>query len=133
MLTCCGKQFYAAEKIVLPKKDKLYRCLEYGHCPHCGTRVSKLIEQAKNYEVFSKERHGIKALRAYEKAVNQRKRFLEQSGSYGSKSGENYYFGTFKKTNRKDEYNQPIYIQLRKNFNNKTEVLGDVTTYYSKI
>ena len=74
MLACCGKQFYAAEKVVLPKKGMLYRCLEYGHCPHCGNRVSRLIEQDTNYEIFVKERHGIKALRAFEKAKSQRKK-----------------------------------------------------------
>ena len=78
LLLCCGRQFYAAEKIVLPKKDKLYRCLEYGHCPHCGARVSRLVEQDKNYEIFVKDRRGIKAFSAYQKAVNQRKRFMEQ-------------------------------------------------------
>lgn len=133
MLTCCGKQFFAAEKIVLPKKDKIYRCLEYGHCPNCGTRVSRLVEQDKNYEITVKERHGIKALRAYEKAVALRNRFLEQNGIHGSKTAENYFFGDFRKTKRKDEHNQFIYVQLRKNFNNKTEELGDVVTHYSKI
>mgnify|MGYP006976110220 FL=1 len=132
MLACCGKQFYAAEKIVLPKKEMLYRCLEYGHCPHCGNRVSRLIEQDTNYEIFVKERHGIKALHAFEKAKSQRKRFLEKMGT-GSKSNENYYFGDFRKTNRLDENNQPVYVQLRRNFNNKVENLGDVVTYYSKI
>lgn len=132
LLSCCGRQFYAAEKVVLPKKDKLYRCLEYGHCPHCGVRVSRLIEQDFNYEIYVKEKRGIKALRAFEKAVLQRKRYLETSGS-GTKSGENYYFGAFKKTRRLDDNNQPIYVQLRKNFNNKSEVLGDVITYYSKL
>lgn len=132
MLSCCGRQFYAAEKVVLPKKGRLYRCLEYGHCPHCGTRVSRFIEQDSNYEIYIKERRGIKALRAFEKAVAQRKRFLE-TAAYGTKSGENYYFGDFKKTNRFDSNNQPIYVQLRKNFNNKSEILGDVVTYYSKL
>ena len=133
MLLCCGRQFYAAEKIVLPKKDKLYRCLEYGHCPHCGARVSRLVEQDKNYEIFVKDRRGIKAFSAYQKAVKQRKRFLEQNGLTGSKTAENYYYGDFKKTNRLDENNQPVYIQLRKNFNNKSEELGEVVTHYSKL
>ncbi len=132
MLSCCGRQFYAAEKIVLPKKTKLYRCLEYGHCPNCGTRVSRLIEQERDYEIFVKEKRGIKALRAFEKAVKQRKRYIESVGK-GTKTQENYYYGAFKKTARFDSNNQPIYVQLRKNFNNKSEVLGDVVTYYSKI
>lgn len=131
LLSCCGKQFYAAEKILLPKKDKLYRCLEFGHCPHCGTRVSRLIEQNFQYDIVVKERRGIKALHAYEKAKLQQKKYLELN-PLGSKISENYYFGDFKKTKRLDSNNQPIYVQLRKNFNNKVEVLGDVVTYYSK-
>jgi len=133
MLLCCGRQFFAAEKVILPKKDKLYRCLEFGFCPNCGTRVSRFIEQDKNYEVTIKERRGIKALRAYEKAVLQHNRFFGQSSKTGSKAAENFYFGDFRRTKRLDENNQPIYLQLKKNFNNKTEILGEVATYYYKI
>lgn len=133
MLLCCGKQFFAAEKIILPKNDKLYRCLEFGFCPNCGTRVSRFIEQDKDYQVNVKERRGIKALRAYEKAVLQHNRFVKQTCKTGSKASENFYFGAFRKTKRFDEHNQPIYVQLKKNFNNKTENLGDVITHYSKI
>lgn len=132
MLLCCGRQFYAAEKIILPKRDKIYRCLEYGHCPHCGSRVSRLIEQNKNYEIFIKEKRGIQALRAFEKAVMQREKYLK-SVNFGTKSNENYYYGSFKKTRKFDDNNQPIYLQLRKNFNNKVEFLGEVVTHYSKI
>lgn len=132
MLLCCGRQFYAAEKIMLPKRDKLYRCLEFGHCPNCGTRVSRLIEQDKNYEIFIKEKRGIKALRAFEKAVMQREKHLN-ANACGTKSNENYCYGCFKKTNRFDSHNQPIYLQLKKNFNNKAELMGEVVTYYSKI
>lgn len=110
----------------------LYRCLEYGHCPNCGTRVSRLVEQDYSYEIFVKEKRGIQALRAYEKAVKQRKKHLDSKGS-GSKSNENFYFGSFKKTKRFDENNLPVYVQLKKNFNNKTEILGEVVTNYYKI
>ena len=133
MLLCCGRQFFAVEKIILPKKDKLCRFLEFGFCPNCGTRVSRFVEQEKDYQINIKEQRGIKALRAYEKAVIQHNKFVNQSNSKGSKSGENYYFGAFKKTGKLDKNNQPVYIQLKKNFNNKTEELGEVVTHYSKI
>ena len=132
MLSCCGRQFYAAEKILLPTRGKLYRCLEYGHCPNCSAAVSRLIEQDKNYDIQVKDRHGRKADSAYEKAIKQRKKYLATVPK-GTKSGENFYYGDFKKTRRVDENNQPIYVQLRRNFNNKTEVLGDVVTHYQKI
>ena len=132
MLLCCGMRFFSAEKIVLPQKDKLYRCLEYGFCPHCGCKVSRLIEQDKNYNIRIKERRGIKAQSAYEKALLQRKKYLE-TAAYGSKIAENFFYGDFKKTRRKDDHNQPVYVQVRKNFNNKSEILGDVVTLYSKI
>lgn len=132
MLSCCGRQFYAAEKILLPVRAKLYRCLEYGHCPNCATAVSRLIEQDKDYYIEVKDRRGRKADRAYEKAVLQRKRYLETVPK-GTKSGENFYYGDFKKTRRFDENNQPVYVQLLRNFNNKTEILGEVVTHYQKI
>ena len=132
MLSCCGRQFYAAEKILLPTRGKLYRCLEYGHCPNCATAVSRLIEQDRNYDIQAKDCRGRKADRAYEKSISQRKRYLE-TVPQGTKSGENFYYGDFRKTRRFDENNQPVYVQLRKNFNNKTEILGEVVTHYQKI
>jgi prolyl oligopeptidase PreP (S9A serine peptidase family) len=133
MLSCCGKHFYAAEKIMLPLKNgMIYRCLEYGHCPNCYSPVSRLIEQNKKYDVFVKDRRGQKADSAYDKAIKQRKKFLEQV-NFGSKSNQNFSYGDFKKTKRFDENNQPIYLQLRKNFNNHSEILGEVITHYSKI
>ena len=131
MLVCCGLQFFAAEKIILPQKNMLYRCLEYGFCPKCGVRVARLVEQNHSYEIFVKNFHGIKALRAFEKAMKYKNKI--QSCKYASKVSENYYFGDFRKTRRKDSNNQPIYLQLKRNFNNKTEILGEVVTTYSKI
>ena len=131
MLVCCGLQFFAAKKIILPQKDMLYRCLEYGFCPSCGTDVARLVEQNHSYEIFVKEARGIKAKRFFEKALKQREKmkFVFQ----GSKIAENYYYGDFRKTRRKDANNQPIYLQIKKNFNNKSEILGEVITHYSKI
>lgn len=131
MLVCCGLQFFATEKIILPQKDLLYRCLEYGFCPKCGTKTARLVEQNYSYEVFIKEFHGIKALRAFEKALKQKEK--SQIIFQGSKSNENYFYGDFKKTRKKDSNNQPVYLQIRKNFNNKSQILGEVVTYYSKL
>jgi len=131
VLVCCGLQFFAAEKIILPQKDMLYRCLEYGFCPNCGTKVARLIEQDYSYEIFIKESRGIKALRQFEKALKQREKM--KSVRQGSKIAENYYYGDFRKTRKKDSNNQPIYLQIRKNFNNKSEILGEIVTHYSKI
>lgn len=132
MLSCCGLRFYAAEKIVLPKKDKLYRALEFAYCPNCNAPSVRFVEQDYNYDIHIKEQRGIKALRLYEKCRKQREKYLATVIS-GTKAGQNYYYGTFKKTKRFDEMKQPIYVQVRKNFNNQAEELGDVITHYFKL
>jgi len=131
VLVCCGLQFFAAKKIILPQRDMLYRCLEYGFCPSCGTDVARLIEQNHSYEIFVKEARGIKALRLFEKALKQREKM--KLTFQGTKIAENFYYGDFRKTRRKDANNQPIYLQIKKNFNNKSEILGEIVTHYSKI
>lgn len=131
MLVCCGLQFFAAKKIILPQRDMLYRCLEYGFCPSCGTDVARLVEQNRSYEIFVKEARGIKAKRIFEKALIQNEKM--KASFQGSKIAENYYYGDFRKTRRKDANNQPIYLQIKKNFNNKSEILGEIVTHYSKI
>lgn len=129
MLKCCGVAFFAARKIVLPKKDKMYRCLEFGYCPNCGIPVSRLVEQDFDYGVFIKELRGIKALRSFEKAL---KIYENNKVKFGTKSNQNYYYGFYKKSALKDENNEPIYIEYRKNFNNVAEKIGIVKTNYIK-
>ena len=63
------------------------------------------------------------ALSAFEKTLEN----LSHIKS-GTKSYQNFYYGDFKKTDQTDERGNPIYLQLKKNFNNDTEVIGKVRT-----
>ncbi|MGN0192620.1 MAG: hypothetical protein ACI4CY_03740 [Candidatus Gastranaerophilaceae bacterium] len=130
MLKCCGRTFSAARKIVLPENDKMYRCLEFGYCPNCRTTVSRLVEQDENYEVSVREMRGIKALRAYEKALARQN---AEKSRFGSASNQNYYYGFYKKSRQKDENNLPVYFEYRVNFNNVAEKIGKITTKCIKI
>lgn len=130
MLFCCSRHFMPEKKIVLPPENKLYRCLEFGYCPHCKIAVSRLIEQTKDYNTLVTQKTRGRALRALERALVERIHFVEKI-RYGTKSNEHYYFGDYRRTRRRDTRNNTIYEQLKRNFNGKTEILGEVTTIYS--
>ena len=46
----------------------------------------------------------------------------------GSWTRQNLWYGDFMKTNRKDANGNPIYLQLRKNFNGQYEILNEINT-----
>ena len=79
-------------------------------------------------KTYKKELSGVKAYRAYTKTIE--KVAIQQQGN---KSAQNYYYGDFKKTREKDKNGNPIYIQLRKNFNNDFEILNKIETRVTKI
>jgi len=51
----------------------------------------------------------------------------------GTKSNQNYHYGDYRISKKKDMYGNPIYIQLKKDFNNETEILGEVETKIYKL
>ena len=65
------------------------------------------------------------------KAANDRMAFWRKrlkSSKQGSWTKQNIYYGDFRKTRKKDEFGNPIYLQLRRNFNNEAEIIGEVRT-----
>lgn len=133
MLRCCSVNFEAQRKIVLPAKGWLYRCLEFGVCPHCGVKVSRLIRQDSSYEVTVVQRSGIKALRELQKAIKEREK-ADALLKFGTFSRQNYYYGSFRVTSRLDERGNKICIQRRVNFNGTAIDLNEVKTrYYSLV
>ena len=51
----------------------------------------------------------------------------------GTKSNQNYYYGDYKISSEKDSNGNPVYIQLRRNFNLEAEILGKVETKIYKL
>ena len=131
MLRCCCVNFSPEQKIVLPAKGYLYRCLEFGECPKCGAKISRFIRQDFSYNITVTQRSGIKAQRELSKAQNERRR-ADKLVKQGSSSSQHYRYGTFKKTTKKDLYGNPVYIAQSRNFNNQAVDMEEVVTkYYS--
>lgn len=131
MLRCCSVNFDPLKKIVLPARGVLYRCLEFGICPNCGAKISRVIKQDAFYEVTVMQRSGVKALRELEKATRERER-ADAMLKQGSFSRQNFVYGTYRVTSKKDERGNRICVQQRRNFNNQAVDLNEVVTrYYS--
>ncbi len=127
MLMCCNRRFFGGHRFVLANKEDFYRRIEFGVCPECGVyrfldyRLIKGMAQAK---ILS----GAEAESAYDK-VRRKLNNIRQ----GSKSNQNYFYGDFKRTEEVDSEGNPVFLQLRKNFNNQEEVIGKVKTKVYKI
>lgn len=123
MITCCNRHFTGEFRHVLSWRANFYRKIEFGICPCC--KNFKFIDYRiiNNDDTRIKTLSGKEAVSAYEKILKR-----VQKISSGSKSNMNYHYGDFKKTKKVDEYGNPVYLQLRKNFNNESEVLGEIYT-----
>ena len=122
MLICCNRHFRGGYYRVLSNKQDFYRRVEYGICPCCGVyrffdfRIVQGKEKRKSLS-------GKDAELAFEKVIR-----TLRAEKYGTKANQNFHFGDFKITGKKDENGNPVYIQLRRNFNNEAEILGEVNT-----
>ena len=123
MLECCNRRFAGGFSRVLVNSRDFYRKVEYGICPHCGCQKLRELRQVMGGSVRERLLSGREAETRYEKVVKNLSEI-----KHGNFANQNFYYGDFKKTRRKDEFGNPIYLQLRKNFNNDVEVLGEVRT-----
>lgn len=128
MLTCCNQYFYGYFTKIIANNSFYYRRIEFGICPHCGaTKFIDYVQDCHGNEII-KELTGTKAINQFKK---WEKAFT--STKLGSKENQNVYYGDFQKTRRKDENGTPIYYQLRKNFNNQSEIIGEIKTHIYNI
>jgi hypothetical protein len=65
---------------------------------------------------------------AFEKVIRSLR-----SEKCGTKTNQNFYFGDYKVTKKKDANGNPVYLQLRRNFNDEAEILGEVNTVVYKL
>lgn len=123
MLTCCNQYFYGTYAKIVADNSFYYRRIEYGICPHCGCVIFIDYIQRFDGEEIIKQYQG-------ERAVCKIKKWQQSliNNFIGTKGNQNVYYGDFKRTNRKDENGNPIYYQLRKNFNNQSEIIGEIKT-----
>lgn len=123
MLYCCSTHFMGSFSRVLYNTKNNYRKIEFGVCPVCGCSKFKDFIQGYNGKEVLKEFSG---KTAQEKLNKWRKKLRNMT--QGSWSKQNVYYGDFRKTRKKDENGNLIYLQLRRNFNNEAEIIGEITT-----
>lgn len=125
MIECCRRFYNGSFSYVLFSSEYYYRHLEFGICsnPNCLTPKFKDFKILYNGQEKCKIYTGKKA---FEKFEYWRKRIAKIKN--GTKSNQNVYYGDFQKTNRKDDNGNCIYLQLRKNFNEQSEVIGEIQT-----
>lgn len=123
MLECCNLRFGGEFSRVLINSRDFYRKIEYGICPNCGCSKYRELRQVNGGAIREKLLSGKEALHRFEKISEQLSKLKR-----GNFVNQNFYYGDFKKTRRKDEFGNPVYLQLRKNFNNTVEILGEIRT-----
>lgn len=123
MIGCCNTLFHASFSYVLFSSENNYRKVAFGICPKCGCL------KFKDYRYFY---DGTDVVKYYTgKIALQKLNYWRRKISmtkYGTRGNQNVYYGDFKKTNRLDENGNIIYLQLRKNFNDQSEVIGEIKT-----
>lgn len=127
MLLCCNRRFRGGYYRVLSNRQDFYRRIEFGICPECGNYrfLDLRILEGKLREKYLS---GKAAEQAFEKVIKKLR-----NEKQGTLSNQNFYFGDFKISRKKDADGNPIFIQLKRNFNNEIQVLGEVDTVVYKI
>lgn len=123
MLFCCNNHFAGSFSRILFNTELNYRRIEFGICPVCGCL------KFRDYKIDYSGKEKVNELSG--KAANDRMVFWRKrlkSTKQGSWTKQNIYYGDFRKTRKKDEFGNPIYLQLRRNFNNEAEIIGEVRT-----
>lgn len=121
MLHCCRSYFKGHFCYVLNNNNNFYRRIEYGICPKCGKEVFRDYKQYADGSDSLKELKGKNAKIQY-----NRWRSILNRTKQGSWQNQNYCFGDCKIVRKKKK--PPIFIQLKRNFNNEYEILGEVET-----
>lgn len=128
MLDCCNSYFKGYFSYVVICSSDLYHTIEFGRCPKCGVYIFKEFKQ------YTEGKETLRVFRDKAAKNNIDKWTLRlKTQKQGSFSNQNYYYGDFKKTGRKDSNGNPEYVQLRRNFNGQTEVLNKITTLYTSL
>ncbi len=131
MLFCCAKNFTASYKFHVYPNENLSKKIEFSYCPHCDNAVYKEIITYPNGTIKeTQQQKGIKAEESFAKAKFNRLNFLERL-KQGSKANQNWFYGDFKRTAKKDERGNNVLLQLKRNFNGQAIILGEAPVTYA--
>ena len=130
MFFCCNHQVKQFNSFYIPTENFKYKIALIAYCPHCGSALYKEMKTSFNdIKHISKQRKGEEAQKLISKALFNRLIFFEKAKT-GNKQDQNWFYGDFSKTREKDENGNPIYLQLRCNFNREYEILNKVRVKY---
>ena len=128
----CKKHYTASQSFFIEPSNFKFKKIHFLKCPRCQEKIYKEITVSFKDEIAYRIHFGKKAEKLFNRALFNRLVFLEKI-SQGTKSNQNWYYGDFEKTNKKDEKGNPIYLQLKKNFNGQITVLGAAPIKYGYI
>lgn len=125
MIECCNRLYNGSFSYVLFSSEYYYRHIEFGICsnPECAQAKFKDFTISYDGRECTKIYTGKKAFEKYE---YWRKKLAKIKN--GTKGNQNIYYGDFRKTNHRDSNGNTIYLQLRTNFNDQSEVIGEIKT-----
>lgn len=130
MLYCCAKAFQPLYNFYAYEEGAIYKKIEFHRCKNCDQAVyrEKILRYDNTliYNTFK----GLKAEKMFKRAYSNRLTFFEKL-KQGSRQNQNWYYGDFKKTNKKDKNGNIVELQVKKNFNNETvAILGEAIINY---
>lgn len=130
MLYCCNRAFQPLYNFYAHQEGAIYKKVEFHHCPNCKQAVYR--EKVLRYDnaLIHNTFKGQKAEKMFKRAYSNRLIFKEKI-KQGTKVKNNWFYGSFKNSNSKDEKGRVIQIQTKKNFNDETvAILGEAKIIY---
>lgn len=130
MLYCCNKAFQPLYNFYAYEEGAIYKKVEFHHCPNCGTAVYReKILRYDNKTIFNTLK-GPKAVKEFNRAFSNRIIFKEKI-KQGTKSKNNWFYGSCKASKVKDEKGNVIQLNIKKNFNDETvAIIGEARVTY---
>lgn len=123
LITCCNTRFRGYFSYVLKNNENFYRRISYGICPICNTAKFTDYKWFSDGNIIIKEFKGKKAKNRFE-----RWKTILSNIKQGTQFNQSFHYGDCKFGGKKDKNGIPIYKQLRRDFNNNYEIIGDVLT-----
>ena len=134
---CCGERLRVTRLVF--NTNGYYKRVDFGFCQGCGTAHTFVYVISKGGRERERKFSGSTAIKEFKKYqrlknnIRQGTRNNQNLSDKGHLSNEAaaYCICDFLKTRKVDANGFPVYLQIRRDFNNQYEVLNQVETIYS--
>ncbi|HIU85483.1 TPA: hypothetical protein IAD52_00755 [Candidatus Spyradomonas excrementavium] len=121
---CCGERLRVTRLVF--NTNGYYKRVDFGFCQGCGTAHTFVYVISKGGRERERKFSGSTAIKEFKKYQR-----LKNNIRQGTRNNQNVCYGDFLKTRKVDANGFPVYLQIRRDFNNQYEVLNQVETIYS--